>query len=198
MRKLYLVSALVSVLNVGVLQGAVVLNVDLSVLNHVRIIGTGGSSDNSVAASDLIGSGLEQFFTLATGAGFDNVDHVGLSNLVSSSDASDNSPLLFNSPGNRLLNIFDLTTGINQNFTSGLSAFTGTGFWMIPSADYLLAPAFGVTGNVRSPADTDDDIGTLVGTWQVTAGPIPEPSTYAMLFGFAMLSLITVRRLKNR
>jgi hypothetical protein len=75
-----------------------------------------------------------------------------------------------------------------ENFSTSNAAFTGTGTFDL-SAYSTSLPGAGATGSIYAADGT-----TVIGTYLVTTSAIPEPSTYALIFGLAGLAWAIGRR----
>tara|TARA_R110000868_G_scaffold226872_2_gene479821 strand:- start:10610 stop:11170 length:561 start_codon:yes stop_codon:yes gene_type:complete len=154
-----------------------VLSVDLSVVNEVTVIGTGGNSAATVSGSSFTGAYMADFFTGAGGTGF--LDSQGVGGLTNTGNLSDGTPGIFNLVGHYGLNIWTWTAQ-TVNLTANSSAFESSATWTVDSTVYASMLAGNLTGEVFFAADTDDDIpsATYIGTWEVK---VPAPSSVAIL-----------------
>ncbi len=165
-------------------SAAVLLSVDLRVLNQITITATAGTSSMTVSGSDEIGVLLADFYnspsvslseTLASG------------DLVSASASSDGSPDLFSGPASVGLNIWSWTADTSSSFTAGSVAFAGSATWSLDAADYAGMLAGNTVGDIHFPASVDSDIvggpllqnggAEVLGTWVV----VPAPGGVAVL-----------------
>ena len=172
-------AALVIASLAGVAQADDLLIIDLSVENQMTITATDGLSAADAAASSFTGVLLADFF---------NTNGVG--NLTVAGTSSDGSPSIFHSAGSAGLNIWSFTADAPA-FTAGQVAFTGSGTWTIDAASYADMVGGNTSGDIYSPADSDDDIpgATYIGTYRV----VPAPGSVALL-GLGGLSATRRRR----
>ncbi|MEL7484061.1 MAG: PEP-CTERM sorting domain-containing protein [Planctomycetota bacterium] len=166
----------------GGAQGQVdkLLIVDLSVANEVTITATSGASAETISGSDSTGVLLADFFNTA-GPG---IFSTGTGDLTSALNTSDGTPGLFNSSftpsatsGSFGLNFWTYTDDATSDFVAGSQAFSGSATWTIDADDYAAALAGNASGDIIAFADTDDDVGVVIGTWNL----IPAPSSAALL-----------------
>ncbi len=159
----------------GAAQADDLLLIDLSVANQMTITATDGLSSANASASSFSGVLLAGFFNnTSTGLAITN----GVGDLTVAGTVSDGSPSLFHASGSAGLNIWSFTNG-SPSFTAGSLAFTGSATWTVDAASYADMLSGNLSGNIYSPADSDDDIGsaTLIGTYNV----VPAPSAFALL-----------------
>ena len=159
----------------GVAQADDLLIIDLSVENQMTITATDGLSAADAAASSFTGVLLADFFNnTSTGLTITN----GVGDLTVAGTSSDGSPSIFHSAGSAGLNIWSFTADAPA-FTAGQVAFTGSGTWTIDAASYADRVGGNTSGDIYSPADSDDDIpgATYIGTYRV----VPAPGSVALL-----------------
>lgn len=151
------------------------LLIDLSVNNQLTITATSGLASANAAGSSFTGVLLAGFYNNVN-ASASTLSVTG--NLTAAGTTSDGSPSLFHSSGNAGLNIWSFTNN-SFSFTAGQLAFTGSATWTLSAAVYADMVGGNHSGNIYSPADTDDDIAgaTLIGTYNV----VPAPSAMALL-----------------
>jgi len=165
----------------------VVLIVDVSVPDQVTITATGGLSAIDASGSDSTGFYLDGIF----GPGTSSLGASGGGDLTSANNLSDGSPELFRAfGGDPGLNVYSYTDDPSSTFTTGATAFSGSGTWTISSGAYAELLAGATSGDVYFPADDDGDIAgaNLIGEYIV----IPEPTSLALL-GMGV-SIVLVRR----
>ncbi len=189
----------------------VVLTIDYSNLSAVTVTATGSFAYSDYSGPLGFGDGiaLHDFFTapvlvqdfvtapvsstLTTG-----VVPQDLTNTFSEITAwNDSNPSLwvgYGQPG--LGNGSDITLwrnapSVSMSFSTESAAFSGQAVFNLSGyASYTnLLPALNSTGTVT----IWNNNGTI-GTWQVVGTAVPEPSTYAVLFGSAALGLVIWRR----
>lgn len=168
-------------------QSAELLLLDLSVTNQLTISSTTGTSAANASGSSFTGVLLAGFFNnTATTLPITG----GTGNLTAAGTVSDNSPSLFHGANSAGLNIWSFTNN-SFSFTAGQTAFTGAATWNLTAAVYADMVGGNLSGNIYSPADTDDDIAgaTLIGTYRV----VPAPSSLAFL-GLGSLACTRRRR----
>lgn len=102
----------------------------------------------------------------------------GVGDLTVAGTSSDGSPSIFHAAGSAGLNIWSFTADAPA-FTAGQVAFTGSGTWTIDAASYADMVGGNTSGDIYSPADSDDDIpgATYIGTYRV----VPAPGSVALL-----------------
>lgn len=174
-------------------QAELLLLIDLSVVNQLKITATTGNSAATSSGSDSDGFYLEGFFNSTVTATIGGTRLSG--DLTHFENTSDNSPELWrtdnNDPG---LNLYSYTGDVSSTFTTGNQAFTGSGTWELDSAAYALALAGSGGGNIYFTADAVSNIAgaDLIGEWVV----VPESSSFAYLLGVFALSVSLIRRRK--
>lgn len=154
------------------------LVVDLTVANEVTITATSGASAETTSGSDSTGVLLANFFNDPSVSLFET----GAGDLTSAQNGSDASPGLFSSGftpagGSFGLNFWTYTDDPSSDFIAGSQAFSGSATWTLDPADYAAFVAGNSSGDIIAFADTDDDQGVVIGTWNL----IPAPSTAALL-----------------
>lgn len=155
------------------------LVVDLSVTNQITISATGGLSAATVSGTDFTGVYLDNFYG-AAGTSLSATVLPGADLTTAANPTSGSQDLFRGGSGTDSgLNIWDLSTDSDLDFTGGSLAFVGSATWTLNSEDYTEMLAGPVTGDLYFPADTGDDIGsaTLLGTWRV----VPEPASVVLL-----------------
>lgn len=154
----------------------VLLEVDLSVADTITISATDGLSAADGSASNFTGFLLAGFYSTA-GAGISDTSVVG--DLSTAANASDGSADLFNSTSgsNFGLNVWSVSTDSTIDVVAGATAFAGSTTWTVSSADYANLLAGNMSGDIIFGADTDDDIGPVIGSWVV----VPAPGSMALL-----------------
>jgi hypothetical protein len=215
-RKLYLVFALVTVMNVGALHGALVVKLRDNAGGGISMHTPGGNLNLTALLADGPFTGL--------GAGFSlfGVPDSGDGYFGGKKGASNDGTRFVGSAGTFtvLNNGWNATGPLNTTGPNGVSlrgtfigviAFgvSGMGEVLVP-ASFLGGPTnhvdpssvqfFGQTlaSNGLSGGETlTFSWGTGLDADFIEFQAVPEPSTYAMLFGFSMLGLIAVRRFKK-
>lgn len=156
------------------------LIVDLTVADTITISSGGGAAIASNVGSDFTGVLLENFFGGPIASGLLSTLVSGDLNSFADGNASDGTPALFGATGNAGLNIWSFSDGTPE-YVAGVQAFTGSATWTLDSAVYDAVFALGNrSGDIYSPADTDDDIAGAVniGSYRVV---VPAPSAMALL-----------------
>jgi hypothetical protein len=181
------------------LAKAVVLLVDLTVENQIKISATDGASLSTVNGEVNTGFSLINFFD----ASRRNVDQTLESgNITSANNASNDSPVFFEDDrGSEFFNIFDFTDDPLMTFTAGMQAFSGEAIWTVDTTTYLSALNGGLSGNVVAPFDnffvTDLSTASVIGTWEaIVASEVSEPSIFAF-FALGFMGL-AARRFKQQ
>jgi len=152
------------------------LSVDLSVANEMTISSVVGNSSASATASNFTGFLLAGFLNTA-GAGPAIADGVG--NLSTANNASDFGPSIFNGGFDFGINVWNFSTDTTVSVTAGSQAFDGSATWAVDAGVYAALMAGNLSGDIIFDADTDDDLGTNIGTWEVKV--IPAPGSLALL-----------------
>ncbi|QYM78113.1 hypothetical protein K0B96_12435 [Horticoccus luteus] len=174
---------------------AQILTINVSQPDAVVFTGTGAFASTNYSSNDMVIVALKGFFTSSapTGQFLSNTDTSTLIPAGSSSTVTMAHPSyqISNWP-----NVVDLE--LSHGFGSTAVSYTTTtaallGYSTFNLSGYAL-PSAGATGNVYG-----FDYTTVIGTYVVTTGAIPEPATYALGFGaFALLgALLHRRRLKQ-
>ncbi|MGJ8636140.1 MAG: hypothetical protein ACSHX5_04800 [Phycisphaerales bacterium] len=152
------------------------LIIDLSVSNQITMTATNGLASASATGGSFTGVLMADFYSGAGGNG--HLYSGGTGDLVAAGDVSDGSPAIFNSAGNFGLNFWSWTASASSSFTAGELAFTGSATVSgLDAADYADMLAGNASGNIIAFADTDDDVGVVIGQWTT----IPAPSSAAIL-----------------
>jgi len=89
------------------------------------------------------------------------------------------------------LNLFSTASSLTEWFEVGNLAFAGSDAVNL-SAFAADLPTAGTTGSIYT-GDSSGGQGIVVGTWDVTAAPVPEPTTLA-LAGLGFAGLLALRR----
>ncbi|WOO41778.1 hypothetical protein [Rubellicoccus peritrichatus] len=179
-------------------QAVILLNVDLSVVNHATVIATAGASEATVSGNDTLGAYLEGFFSSpGTSISFFTSGDGDFTNTLNPADG--NTGMFRGNDGLDLgLNVFGWSTDGTVDFSAGTQAFTGSVTWRLSSAIYnelLVGPP---SGNLYFPADSSDDLpgATLIGQWSRVA--VPEPSNWVAIIGsVTLLGLVGYRRFRG-
>lgn len=177
-------------------NAAVVLTVDLTVLNQITIAATAGASSATTSGSDTTGVYLTSIFDSPFPSGI--VDTLVSGDLTSAANGSDGTPAIFTS-GFTLgdgLNIWSYTNDATSDFIAGEVAFSGSATWDIDPDAYASLLAGPAGGDVYAFADDDGDVAgaMIIGQWE-RATPIPVPAA-VWLLGSALLGLRVVSRKK--
>lgn len=187
-KRLLLLVASLTVFSVSA-NAAVVLTVDLTVLNQITISATSGASSATTSGSDTTGVYLASIFDGAFPASI--IDTLIGGDLTSAANGSDGTPLLFTSTftvGDGL-NVWSYTDDTTSDFIAGEVAFSGSATWDIDGAAYTSLLAGSAGGDVYAFADDDGDLANamIIGQWE-RATPIPVPAA-VWLLGSALLGL---------
>jgi len=181
----------------GSTSAQVLLEVDLSVPDTITVRATSANSAATVSGADDDGVYLAGFFAAD---GTDTVtDTLVSSNLSSAANPPDSGSanLYRGDTYERGLNIYNLSTDTDLDFSAGTLAFTGSATWTINTDLYnemLLSPG---SGDLYFPADNDIDIpgATRIGRWIVvpqasSSQSIPAlPPAALLILVFAVLFL---------
>lgn len=170
-------------------NAAVVLTVDLTVLNQITITATDGASSVTTSGSDTTGVYLTSIFDSPFPTGI--IDTLISGDLTSAANGSDGTPAIFTSgftPGDGL-NIWSYTDDPTSDFIAGEIAFSGSATWEIGADAYASLLAGPAGGDVYAFADDDGDLAgaMIIGEWE-RATPIPVPAA-VWLLGSALLGL---------
>ncbi|BDS05594.1 hypothetical protein NT6N_06340 [Oceaniferula spumae] len=173
------VSSILTIVSLtGVANAAVLITIDLSVVNKVTMTATTGLSDVTASGSDTTGIYFENFYS-TPGNSLSAIFDTG--NITNVENPSDGTPALFRAGGGADpgLNLWSWSSDATVTFTAGSQAFTGSATWNLTPAAYLDMVNGNTTGNIYFPADSVDDISGLavLGTYSVAAVAVPEPSS---------------------
>jgi hypothetical protein len=183
----------------SVASAGLILKVDLSIENTITIISTSETSLITMSGNYNDGFYLADFFL----TGLDEFQIESTGTLTSANEGSADTPELWSESGDTGLNIFSyldfqLTSNSTSSFTIGSRAFSGQTSWAV-SSDIYRDVLNGVRGgNVYFPADEVGEISPelVLGAWQVTALPVPEPPTL-VIFALGMIGSAS-RRFKKQ
>ena len=195
--KLLKTASLAALMSVSSMASAeVLLQIDLSVTDMITINATSGNSYETVSGSDITGFYMDAFF----GSSEILNDSLVSGDLTSYLNTSDGSPDLFTSDSDTGtgLNIWSYADGPTSDFLAGETAFSGSATWNISSDAYTAALAGAGMGTIYFAADDAGDISgaTALGEWEVITA-VPEPATYALMFGgLGLVGLMAARRKK--
>ena len=190
-----------------------VLTIDYSNLSAVKFTATANNSAINYpgGTSWTFSEGVALLGFLSSPANVQDLDlgsPTGTSNLTDSANLvtgtstfnrlsswNDANPSFYPNLGNGSdLTLWNNSTATVMTFTTASTAFNGEAIFNLSSYSSFtnLFPALNATGNVG----IWNGSGTL-GTWQVVAVPVPEPSTYAALFGVCALAGAMIIRRKR-
>lgn len=177
MNKIAIIAGLAAAATTMTASAEDLLIIDLSVSNEISITATAGLASASASGDSFTGVLMADFYN---GNSSDGVLLSGTGDLVAAGDASDGSPAIFNSATNNGLNFWSWTAAASSSFTAGEVAFTGSmNVAGLDAVDYADMLAGNSSGDIIAFADTDDDIGVVIGQW--TTDAVPAPSSLALL-----------------
>lgn len=153
----------------------ILLSVDLSVANTLTISATDNLSAADASASNFTGYLLAGFYTDMTNT---VSDLTVAGDLSTASNPSDLSADIFSGGSDFGLNVWSFSTDGTVGVTAGTIAFDGSTTWTLSAADYAEMLAGNMSGDIIFGADTDDDVGTYIGGWEVK---VPAPGSLALL-----------------
>lgn len=181
----------------GAANSAILLEIDLSQEDIIRINATNNSALVNSVGTDFTGVYLEDFFASAI-----VLNEVLLQgNLVTANQLSDNSPNLFNSNGDLGLNIFSMTDENSITTTVGQAAFSSFAIFAVGSDVFQSALNGALSGNLHMNADTIGDLSDpafnsqLIGSWAVVS-EVPAPSVLLLML-IAACSIFRIRKRAN-
>jgi uncharacterized protein (TIGR03382 family) len=168
---------------------ALLLEVDLSVLNQITITATDGASSATASGSEFTGVLLAD---IVVGDAGSSAIFTGMGDLAPALNTSDMSAQTFISGGTDTgLNIWEMTDGSTNDFEAGMQAFSGSTTWEVSEGMYNALAAPGTFGTIYSGADDSGDIpnATAIGRYVI----VPAPGAAALL-GLAGVAGVRRRR----